>query len=205
MQNSRYWWIVRNALMVALLLVGLAALAGRAAAAPAAQAGGTVSGQVLSADNVPLANVKLAAYTEQQGAANRVPVASFQSDAQGRYTVQVPAGRITVAFLTQDILGQSFWGYDNLPVDVAAGATVTGQDFRVAIRVVPSTAPTAAPTAEPTVAPAPTAEPTATPMPVGMPSTGAGAGGFDAAWIGLLGALCLLAGLAGRGLARARR
>ena len=90
MQNSRYWWIVRNALMVALLLMGLAALAGRAAAAPAAQAGGTVSGQVLSADNVPLANVKLAAYTEQQGATGRVAVATFQSDAQGRYTAQVP-------------------------------------------------------------------------------------------------------------------
>jgi hypothetical protein len=201
-QNSRYGWIVRNALMVACLVVGLAALSGRAAAAPAAQAGGTISGQVLSADNVPLPNVKLAAYTEQQGATGRVAVATFQSDAQGRYTAQVPAGRITVAFLTQDVLGQSFWGYDNLPVDVAAGATVTGEDFRVAIRVVAAGAPTPAP--PPAATAEPTAAPVATPMPVGMPSTGAGEGGFDAAWIGLLGGLCLLAGLAGRRMARAR-
>jgi hypothetical protein len=68
-----------------------------------------------------------------------------------------------------------------LPVNVAAGQTVGGQDFRVAIRIV--SAPPAA------VPPAPVV-----PVPVpGMPTTGAG----PDLWLPLTAALGLLLMMAG--------
>src|SRR6476469_1601317 len=86
-------------------------VAGMAHAAPAAQpAGGTVTGQVISLDNVPLANIKLAAYNQPGTVQDRQPLANAVTDAQGNYTMTVPAGQIWVSFLTQDIAGQSFWG-----------------------------------------------------------------------------------------------
>jgi LPXTG-motif cell wall-anchored protein len=146
-------------LLGALVLAFAFAGASPAAAAPLEQAGtGTITGQVLSLDNVPLPDVRLAAFAQAPNTGPRTPLAEFQSDAQGRYSVQVPAGTVWVEFLTQDIRGESFWGYSNLPVEVAAGQTVTGQDFRVAIRIV----------SEPTA-------PTAPVQPPGMPATGAGA------------------------------
>jgi len=150
-------WICTGILLGAMLLT----FAFPAAAAPASQAGtGTITGQVLSLDDVPLAAVRLSAYTQDPSVPNRTPVVELRSNAQGQYSAQVPAGTIWMQFETQDILGKSFWGYSNLPVQVAAGQTVPGQDFRVAIRVV-STPPTAVPAA------------TAVPLP-GMPTTGAG-------------------------------
>lgn len=152
--------------VVLLILVSVFVGVGRAAAAPLGQAGtGTITGQVLSLDDVLLPNVRFAAFSEGPSTPNRVPLAEFQSDAQGRYSVEVPAGTVWIEVLTQDIGGQSFWGYSNLPVDVAAGQTVSGQDFRIAIRVVSEPQP--APEPGPDVVPV---------EPVGMPRTGAGAG-----------------------------
>ena len=156
-------WIRTGVLLGALIMACAFAGAEPAAAAPLGQAGtGTLTGQVLSEDNVPLPNVRLAAFGEAPGTPNRTPLAEFQSGAQGRYSVQVPAGTVWLEFLTQDIGGQSFWGYSNLPVNVAAGQTVSGQDFRVAIRVV---------SAPPVVVSPP---PVVAPQPPGMPSTGSG-------------------------------
>jgi len=157
------------------------------------QAGtGTITGQVLDLDNKPLANVHLSAFSQAQSTPNRTPLSQFQTDAQGRYSVQVPAGQIWIHFETQDINGQSWWGYDNLPVTVAAGQTVSGQDFRVAIRQV-SEPPTAVP---PTAVP-PAATPEATVPAPGMPSSGAGPD-LRLPLIAGLGLLLLLIGLVQR-------
>ena len=181
-----------GALILLALAAGLLALPGRAAAAPAAQAGtATISGKVISLDNVPLPNVHLAAYNQPQDVTNRTPLVEFQSDAQGRYSVQVPAGQIWTVFLTQDVLGQSFWGYSNKPVNVTAGQTLTGQDFVVAIRVVAQGAPTPAP--------APTAVPTPAP-PVGMPATGSP--DLLPGLLAALALLCLGTGVTARRLVR---
>jgi hypothetical protein len=148
-------------MLSAVILACALASAGPATAAPLGQAGtGTITGQVMSLDNVPLPNVRLAAYAQPQETPNRTPLAEFTSDAQGRYSVSVPAGQVWVEFLTQDIRGQSFWGYSNLPVSVAAGQTVADQNFVVAIRIVsePATQPPGA----------------STPPAPGMPRTGAG-------------------------------
>jgi hypothetical protein len=171
-------------LIGAVLLACAFAGAGPTAAAPLAQAGtGTITGQVVDLDNVPLPAVRLAAYNQGQDTPNRTPLAELRSDAQGRYSVQVPAGTVWMEFLTQDILGQSFWGYSNLPVQVAAGQTVSGQDFRVAIRVVAVATPVPAPVAPP-----------------GMPTTGAGP---DDLWRPLVAGLGLL--LVAFGLVQRRR
>lgn len=155
---------LRTVVLLSVMLVASAfAYAVPVAAAPLDQAGtGTITGQVLSADNVPLPNVRLAAYAQAPGTPNRTQLAALQSDAQGRYSVQVPAGTVWMEFLTQDIGGQSFWGYSNLPVNVAAGQTIGDQNFVVAIRIV----------SEPQ-APAAPAPPASSPV-VGMPRTGAG-------------------------------
>ena len=137
---------------------------GPAIAGPLAQAGtGTITGQVLSLDNIALPNVHLAAFAQAPSEPNRTKLGEFQSDAEGRYSVQVPAGQVWMEFETQDINGQSFWGYDNLPVDVTAGQTVSGQDFRVAIRIV-SEPPTPVP-GQPTAVLPPTPSATAVPPP----------------------------------------
>lgn len=175
MKTVRNFWTRTGILLGGVILAYALVSSGSAAAAPLGQAGtGTVTGRVLSLDNVPLPNVRLAAYAQAPDVQNRTPLAQFQSDAQGAYSVQVPAGTVWLQFETQDVLGQSFWGYSNLPVDVAAGQTVTGQDFRVAIRVV----------SEPQ-APVPQPAPV---TPPGMPATGAGAN----LWLPLAGGLGLL-------------
>lgn len=168
MRSIRNFW-TRTGIMLSVVVLTCALAGGiPAGAAPLGQAGtGTITGQVLSLDNVPLPNVRLAAYAQAQGTPNRTPLAEFQSDAQGRYSVQVPAGRVWVEFLTQDINGQSFWGYSNLPVDISAGQTISGQDFSVAIRIV-AEVPTAVVPATVVIPPAPVS-----PLP-GMPRTGAG-------------------------------
>jgi len=173
---------------VGVVALGCAlAWAGPAAAAPPAQgATGTVTRKVLSLDGQPLARVLLSAYNQSPDTANRTALGQYRSDAQGQYTAQVPAGTIWMGFLTQDILGQSFWGYDNLPVTVAAGQTVTDQNFVVAIRVV-SEPPTAVPAPVP-VAPAP--------LP-GMPTTGAGPD-LGLPLVGGLGLLLILLGIVQR-------
>lgn len=154
--------------IVALLALALVALApGPAAATARFQATATLSGHVLSADNLPLAGVRLAAFTQAGTTPNRQPVANIQTGADGSYSVSVPAGTIWMNVLTQDVLGQSFWGYDREPVNVDAGAMLTNQDFVIAIRVV-SLPPTPLPAATPEP-PLPTATPE---PPVGMPSSG---------------------------------
>jgi hypothetical protein len=162
----------RAGILLGVILLACAFVCTRqAAAAPAMQATtGTVTGQVISLDNVPLPNVKLSAWAQEPGTPNRTQLGQYQSDAQGRYSADVPPGQVWMQFETQDVLGQSFWGYDNKPVDVVAGQTISNQDFVVAIRVV-SEPPTAVP-APPTAVPAPpTPEPTVLP---GMPTTGSG-------------------------------
>ena len=146
-----------------VLALAFAALGSSAAARPApAQATGTLTGLVFSADNVPLPGIHLAVYDQPNTTQDRQPIATTDSGPDGRYSVSVPAGRVWMAVLTQDIRGQSFWGYDRVAADVAAGATLTDQDFVIAIRVV------AAPPAPATPTPAP---PPPEP-PVGMPSSG---------------------------------
>ncbi len=196
MRALRNFWVRTGVLLGAVILTCVLACAGPAAAAPLGQAGtGTVTGQVLSLDNVALPNVHLAAYAQGPSDQNRTKLGEFQSDAQGRYSAQVPAGQVWMEFETQDILGQSFWGYDNLPVNVAAGQTVSGQDFRVAIRVV-SLPPTQVP---PTAVPVPTMVPVPTTLPVlpGMPTTGAGPD-VRLPLVGGLGLLMLVLGLVQR-------
>src|SRR5437762_3532874 len=175
-------WVRTGVLLGAVILASALVCVGPTSAAPLGQAGtGTVTGQVLSLNDIPLPNVRLAAFAQGPSQQNRTALAQVQSDAQGRYSVQVPAGTIWMEFETQDINGQSFWGYDNLPVNVADGQTVSGQDFRVAIRIV--SAPPHAVVPPPAVSPPP-----------GMPATGAGPG----LWLpiaGGLGALLLLFGL----------
>lgn len=181
MKAVRNFWVCMGILLGAMILTS----AVPAAAAPPAQAGtGTITGQVLSLDDVPLPGVHLSAYTQDPSVPNRTPAAQIQSDAKGQYSVAVPAGTVWMQFETQDVLGQSFWGYSNKPVEVAAGQTVTGQDFRVAIRVV-SEPPTAVPA---TAVPVPTAEP----LP-GMPTTGAGPD-MNVPLAAVLGLLMLLTG-----------
>jgi LPXTG-motif cell wall-anchored protein len=159
MRAVRISWIRTGVVLGAVILASALAGVGPAAAAPLAQEGtGTITGRVLSLDNVPLADVRLAAFAQAPNTGDRTPLAELTSDSQGRYSVQVPAGTVWMEFLTQDIRGESFWGYSNLPVQVAAGQTVTDQDFRVAIRVV----------SEPTAPVAPV-------QPPGMPATGSGA------------------------------
>ncbi len=165
---SRMVWLTR--IIALAVLTGGALVAGSVAAHPASQprlqATATLTGQVLSADNVPLAGIRLAAFTQPGTTPDRQPAASIQTDANGRYSVSVPAGPIWMNVLTQDIGGQSFWGYDREPVNVVAGTTLAGQDFVIAIRVV-STPPT--PTVVP---PAPTPVPPVVEPPVGMPASG---------------------------------
>jgi hypothetical protein len=182
------FWVRTGVLLGAVILACALVCAGPTAAAPLGQAGtGTITGQVLSLNDVPLPNVHLAAFAQGPSTRNRPMLAQVQSDAQGRYSVQVPAGTVWMEFETQDINGQSFWGYDNLPVNVADGQTVTGQDFRVAIRIV-SELPTAV--VPPTAVP----PPPASPLP-GMPTTGAGPD-LRLPLAGGLGLLLLLFGLA---------
>jgi hypothetical protein len=179
-------WVRTSVLLGALIFACALVCVGPAAAAPLGQAGtGTITGQVLSLDDVALPNVHLAAFSEAPGTPNRTQLGEFQSDAQGHYSVQVPAGTVWMEFETQDINGQSFWGYDNLPVNVAGGETVSGQDFRVAIRIV-SVPATAVPQPAPTMVPAP-----------GMPVTGAGPD-LALPLTALLGLLMLVLGLAQR-------
>jgi hypothetical protein len=193
MRAVRNFWVRAGVLVGAVILACALACPVPATAAPLEQAGtGTVTGQVLSLDNIGLPNVHLAAFAQAQGTPNRTKLGEFLSDAQGRYSAQVPAGPVWMEFETQDINGQSFWGYDNLPVNVAAGQTVSGQDFRVAIRVV-SEPPTLVP---PTLVPPTLVPPTLVPPP-GMPTTGAGPD-LRLPLAGGLGLLLLLVGLAQR-------
>ena len=202
--------------MVALLLalalcVGVV---GTAAAHPVAQAGtATISGRVYSADGQGLPNVKLAAYNQSGGSPNRVALLEFQSGADGRYSVQVPAGTVWMAFLTQDVLGQSFWGYDYTPINVVAGVNQSNINFEVAIRVVSTPQPVATavpptavpPTAVPPTAvpptplpPPPTIAPPEPPMPQptpGMPVAGHGTTPLDGLLLLVLGVLALGSGL----------
>ena len=193
-RTIRNFYVRTGALLGAMIFVCGLALVGHASAAPLGQADtGTITGQVISLDDVPLPNVKLAAYSSEPGTPNRTMLGEYTSDAQGRYSAQVPAGQVWMEFETQDVLGQSFWGYDNKPVDVVAGQTVGDQDFRVAIRVVSQQpTPVAGP---PTEVPAlPTVVPPVVP---GMPTTGAGPN----LWLPILGAsgfLMLLLGLVQR-------
>jgi hypothetical protein len=180
-RTVRNLWTRTGLVLGAVILACAFAGAGTAAAAPLGQEGtGTITGQVLSLDDVALPNVRLAAFNQAPSTPGRTPLAEFQSDAQGQYSVQVPAGTVWVEFLTQDIGGQSFWGYSNLPVNVAAGQTVTGQDFRVAIRVVSEPLPVAQ-------------QPPAVEAP-GMPRTGGG-GSVMLPLAAALGLVLLLGGM----------
>ena len=169
MRTIRKFQVSAGVLLSAVLVACALASSPPAGAAPLGQAGtGTITGQVLSLNDSPLANVRLAAFAQAPGAPDRTRLAEFQTDAQGRYSVQVPEGMVWVEFQTQDINGQTYCGYSNLPVNVAAGQTVSGQDFRVAVGVV--------------------ARPGGTgPFP-GMPTTGAGPN----LWVPLAGGLGLL-------------
>ncbi|MEO8285470.1 MAG: carboxypeptidase-like regulatory domain-containing protein [Chloroflexota bacterium] len=184
MRSVRNFSIRTGVLLGAMILACAFAYVMPAHAAPLGQAGtGTITGQVLSLDNVALPNVRLAAFVQAPGTPDRTTLSEFQSDAQGRYSVQVPVGQVWLEFQTQDINGQSFWGYSNLPVNVAAGETVSGQDFRVAIRVVSEPPPAVSP---PAVSPAP-----------GMPRTGAGPNQW-LPLVGGFGVLLLMFGLVQR-------
>ena len=169
MRTVRNFRVSTGVLLSTVMLAGALAYSLPAGAAPLGQTGtGTITGQVLSLNDVPLANVRLAAFAQGPSTPDRARLAEIQTDTQGRYSVQVPEGMVWVEFQTQDINGQTFWGYSNLPVNVTAGQTVSGQDFRVAIGVV-------------------SRPPSAGPFP-GMPTTGAG----PDVWLPLAGGLGLL-------------
>ena len=174
MTKNRNFRVRIDVLLSAMLLAWAVTCALPANAAPLGQAGtGTITGQVLGLDDVPLANVRLAAFAQGPTVPDRTRLAEIVTDTQGRYSVQVPEGMVWVEFQTQDINGQTFWGYSNLPVNVTAGQTVSGQDFRVAIGVV-------------------SRPPSTGPFP-GMPTTGAG----PDLWLPVAGGLGLLVFVAG--------
>ncbi|MEO5952557.1 MAG: hypothetical protein ABIQ44_08855, partial [Chloroflexia bacterium] len=93
MKTVRNLW-VRTRVLLGIVILACAfagAGAGAASAAPLGQAAtGTITGQVLSLDDVALPNVKLAAFAQAPGTPNRLQLGQFESDAQGRYSVQVP-------------------------------------------------------------------------------------------------------------------
>src|SRR5438067_12286278 len=100
MKAVRNFLVRTGVLLGAMILACSLAYTGPVAAAPLGQTGtGTISGQVLSLDNVPLPNVHLAAFAEGPGTPNRTQLGAVQSDAQGRYSIQVPAGTVWMEFL----------------------------------------------------------------------------------------------------------
>lgn len=155
----------------------------------------TVSGRVVSRNNVPLGGMNILAQDAlDTGVKQIAPPGTFSAAVtkeDGTYSLSVPAGQVWLALKTGAV-----WGYQLKPITFSAGQTLTGADFVPAISVLPRLAfPT------PTAAPAPTVvSPVGAVSPeVGMPTTGQGTGAGP--WAGLSGVGLLLT-LAGAALAR---
>ncbi|HUS16057.1 MAG TPA: carboxypeptidase regulatory-like domain-containing protein [Chloroflexia bacterium] len=202
-----------------LLLLGILVLAlGLVHSIPAARAAdatATITGRVLSLDNVPLANVVVQAHDQAGTNPNRATLAQTTTRADGTYTLAVPPGTLWIG-----ITSGEWWGYDYTPMVVTDGAVIADINFVAAVRVLPAEVATYTPVpiGQPpaTLAPAPptaaAAEPTAvppgltpTPAPVfmppgpepGMPTAGAPQSGPGLGPLAvLLAALATLAGLA---------
>jgi hypothetical protein len=162
-----------------------------------------ISGQVRDLDGVPLGGMAIYATNALATGLKQVPgppiFSATQTGADGRYTLDLPAGAVWVGIKT----GAS-WGYQQKPRQVQAGDSFTDGDFVVAIRTgAQYFPPTATPAAAPTSTPTGNVGPIISPPP-GMPVTGQPA---DSAWPALLlaGLLALLAGGFLRGRAASRR
>jgi hypothetical protein len=91
----------------------------------------TVSGQVRDNRDQPLPGIRVEISNEPPSTPNRRILAAVITDGAGRYRAPVPAGLVWVTVPTQRV-GLSYWGYDYAPVNVAAGDTLSGVDFRLA-------------------------------------------------------------------------
>ncbi len=157
----------------------------------------TMKGRVTSLDGVPLGGINIVANGQQDTGVRQVQqpptLRATVTDADGTYTLPVPAGQIWLTLKSGAV-----WGYQLKPVTISAGETVTGADFVAAVRVLDRSAfPTA------TAVPAPTApaSPISNVSPqlgVGMPSTGHEAD--DRLWLALavLGVLAVGGGVLAR-------
>ncbi len=150
----------------------------------------TIAGKVTSLDNVPLGGMNIIATNARDTGVQQIappPTLNVAvTDANGNYSIRVPAGTIWLTLKTGAV-----WGYQRNPVNVTAGETMGAADFVAAIRVLPRTS---FPTATPVVV-----QPTATPIQnvlpsVGMPATGAGGGDALPLLLAAFGLLCVAAG-----------
>ena len=162
-----------------------------------------VTGQVRDLDGVPLGGMAIYATNALATGLKQVkgpPIFSAtRTDADGRYTLDLPAGEIWLGIKTG-----AGWGYQQKPRQVQAGDNFSDGDFVVAIRTgAQYFPPTATPAAAPTSTPTGNVGPIISPPP-GMPVTGQPA---DSAWPALLlvGLLALLAGGILRGRPTVRR
>ena len=150
----------------------------------------TVTGRVVSKDNVPLGGMNIVAHNRFDTGVRQVAPPTTLSrtltNEDGTYSLTVPAGPIWLTLKTGAV-----WGYQLNPITFSAGQTVTGADFVAAISVLPRLAFPAATTAAapPTATPAQAVSPA-----VGMPATGQGAGAGAWVVLALLGAISMLAG-----------
>jgi hypothetical protein len=160
----------------------------------------TVTGRVLSKNNVPLGGMNIVAHDRfDTGVRQVAPPTTFNrtlTNEDGTYSLAVPAGVVWLTLKTGAV-----WGYQLNPITFSAGQTVSGADFVAAVSVLPRLA-FPSPTAEATLAPTATPVQAVSPV-VGMPATGQGPGPGPWAVLAALGALATLAGsalaLRGRG------
>jgi hypothetical protein len=154
----------------------------------------TMSGRVTSLDGVPLGGVNIIANGLSDGGVRQLrpppTLSATTTNADGSYTLQVPAGQIILT-----LRAGAFNGYQLKPVQIKAGDNITGADFIAGVRVLDrSDYPTETPVPVPISATGPLVGGAAP----GMPCTGHGADGN--LWAALAG-LGLLAAVAGAALA----
>jgi hypothetical protein len=106
----------------------------------------SVSGRVTDLDGVPLGGMTVYATEAQDTGVKQIvgppTLSATTTDADGHYTLQIPAGEIWLGIKT----GAS-WGYQRNPRTVQAGQSFTERDFVVAIRTgVQYIPPTSTPT-----------------------------------------------------------
>ena len=96
----------------------------------------TVSGQVTSANGVPLGGVNIVATNAQDtGVRQQQPppiLSATVTDESGRYSLRVPAGTVWLTVKTG-----AAWGYQLNPFNINQGQTLAQQDFVVQVRVLP--------------------------------------------------------------------
>ncbi len=157
----------------------------------------TVHGRVTSSDGVPLGGINIIANGRQDTGVRQLPppptLSATVTDADGTYTLQVPAGQIWLTLKTG-----ANWGYQLNPMNITSGQTVTGADFVVAMRVLDRSAfPTATAVPVPTP-PTPPISNVGPQLGVGMPETGQREDGNLGLVLAVLGLLAVGGGVLAR-------